>query len=71
LKEGLNIDQWRVYKCKEESNDGVHLVLRTDTQSSEAQEKMKWRPFNRVSLATFFLLGAKPEKRKLDEGPHR
>jgi hypothetical protein len=71
LKEGLNIGQQRVYKRKEESNDGVRLVLRTDTQSSEAQEIMKWHPFNSVSLATFSLLGAKPEKRKLDEGPHR
>jgi hypothetical protein len=63
LNQGLDTDNWRVYKCKEETN-GVHLVLSIDSMSISALEKLAWQPFSGMGSATFSLLGVKPGGKK-------
>jgi hypothetical protein len=48
---------------KEELN-GARLVLIIDAASIAVLEVLKWRPLCGVGLATFSLLGVKPEGKK-------
>jgi hypothetical protein len=43
---------WRVYERKEEPN-GVHLLLRIDSESVTVLEGLRWRPFSGVGQAVF------------------
>jgi len=66
LNQGLDTGQWRVYKRWEEPN-GVRLVLSIDAALVTVLEGLCWQPFSSVGQATFSLLGAKPEGRKLED----
>ena len=52
LNRGLDTERLRVYECREEPH-GVHLVLSVDSKSITALERLGWRPFSGVGLATF------------------
>ena len=60
LNWGLDTDNWRVYKCREEPN-GVHLVLSVHSRSITAQEELGRPPFSDVGCAAFSLLSIKTE----------
>jgi hypothetical protein len=63
LNQGLDTGYWRLYECKEESNE-VRLVLSIDTASIAVPKGLRWRPFSGVGQAIFSLLGSKPEGKK-------
>jgi hypothetical protein len=46
-------------------------VLSIDTASTAVLEGLKWRPFCGVGLATFSLLGVKPDGKKLEDKRRR
>ena len=59
LNQGLDTDNWRVYKRREKPN-GAHIVLSVRSRSITALEGLGWRPFSGMGHA-FSLLGVKTE----------